>query len=266
MWERMKWLLTRPRVLFRAGSKLGWPTAFRLIYIRFATPKNSTHILSIPRFKFPVTIRGGDSTDAVVMYQVMVMREYDFGDKLESPKFIIDGGANIGIASVTFLNEYPEARVVAVEPEPSNFELCRKNLAPYSDRVTLLHGAVWKTSGRLVLDAHEESWANEVHEAPDGQVGSVEAFSVPALIAYGPGEVDLFKVDIEGSEKEVFGPGAEDWLPKVRNIAIDLHDKECTDRFFAALKGFQFDLPKQLKDNVTVCRHLRPRLEAASQN
>jgi FkbM family methyltransferase len=50
------------------------------------------------------------------------MHEYALVGNLDSTAFIIDGGANIGIASLYFLNQYPTARLVAVEPSPANFE------------------------------------------------------------------------------------------------------------------------------------------------
>lgn len=185
------------------------------------------------------------------------MQEYAAVADLDSPTFIIDGGANIGIASLYFLNRYPSASIVAVEPSPANFEILRKNLSPYGKRVTLIQGAIWKGSGRLVLESGVEEWRTSVRAADDGQSGSVEAFTLPELMAYGNGTVDLLKLDIEGSESEVFGPEAQEWLPAVRNIAIELHSKHCADRFFGALTGYSYELRKHHKDNVIICRNLR---------
>jgi hypothetical protein len=64
-------------------------------------------------------------------------------------------------------------------------------------------------------------------------------------------------MDIEGSESEVFGAGAQEWLPSIRNIAIEVHSKLCADRFFAAMTGYQFDQREHHKDNVIVCRNIR---------
>src|SRR6476620_11843470 len=66
---------------------------------------------------------------------------------------IIDLGANIGLASLYFLNKCPHARVVAVEPDPSNFELLSRNLQPFllHEQVTLLPGAVAAEAGTLSL-------------------------------------------------------------------------------------------------------------------
>lgn len=229
----------------------------QLVRIRLATGKHTTYSVQIPKYPYAITIRGGQSTDAWALYELLVMQEYALVADLDSPAFIIDGGANVGIASLYFLNHYPSARIVAVEPSPANFEILRKNLAPYAERVTLIQGAIWKSSGHLILEQGQEEWRTSVRCVDTGESGSVEAFTLPSLIALGDGKVDLLKLDIEGSESEVFGPEAPQWLPAVRNIAIELHSKECTDRFFGALAGYQFDLRKHHKDNVVICRNLR---------
>ncbi len=256
MWHSARWLLTRPRTLWRAWRKLGLQTTLQLARIRLAGA-NRTYSVRVPKYPHAITIRGGQSTDAWALYELLVMQEYALVADLDSPAFIIDGGANIGLASLYFLQQYPAARIVAVEPSPANFEMLRKNLAPYAERVTLVQGAIWKSSGRLVLEAGQEEWRTTVRAADNNASGSVEAFTLPALMAYGNGEVDLLKLDIEGSESEIFGPEAQQWLPVVRNIAIELHSKECRDRFFGALAGYQFDQCKHHKDNVVVCRNLR---------
>src|SRR5579863_320629 len=235
----IKWILNRPRVLFRAGRVLGLWTMLKLVRVRLTGTALRRYVLRIPGYAHPVFIRGGRSSDAIALYDVLVTQEYAIGANLRSPAFIIDGGANVGMASLYFLNRYPSARVVAVEPDDANLEICRMNLAPYGNRVTLIHGAIWKSAGRLSLEAGQQEWVNRVR---DDQSGSVEAFALTSLIGLGDGKVDLLKLDIEGSELEVFGPEAQEWLPVVRNIAIELHGEDRKDHFFAALQGYRYDL------------------------
>jgi FkbM family methyltransferase len=264
MLDRVKMLISRPRVVLQASRKLGWPAVLQLVFIRLAGRKEAEYRLRVRGYAHPITIRGGQSTDAWALYELLVKDEYAFFGDLESPVFIIDGGANIGIASLYFLNRYPTARVVAIEPHPPNCEICRKNLAPYGERAMVIQGALWKNPGRLVLDdARGEEWTMSVRSGGPGQTGSVEAFTLPDLIAYGDGKVDLLKLDIEGSEKELFGPGAQDWLPAIRNIVIELHGKDCSDGFFGALEGYEYDLIRNPKDALPVvaCLNLRGRAD-----
>jgi hypothetical protein len=50
--------------------------------------------------------------------------------------------------------------------------------------------------------------------------------------------IDILKLDIEGAEKELFREGWEEWLPKVRMIVIELHDRfvpGCSQSFYSAI-------------------------------
>ena len=124
-------------------------------------------------------------------------------------------------------------------PDSANFEVCRLNLEPYGNRQTLIRGAIWKSEGRLAMQAGNQEW---VHRVVDDQSGNVVALTMPSLIARCNGKVDLLKLDIEGSELDVFGEDAQEWLPGIRNIAIELHGDDRKDRFFTALADFDFDL------------------------
>jgi FkbM family methyltransferase len=239
MLERIKWILTRPRTMVRAWRVLGLRTTLRLVIIRLTGTPQNKYRLRLPRYSHPIFIRGGRSTDALALYEVMVTNEYALTNDLDSPAFIIDGGANVGMASVYFLNRYPTARVIAVEPGDANLEMCRLNLEPYGNRVTLVHGAIWKSGGRLSFEMGDQEWLGQVRE---DQSGSVAALTMASLIARGSGQVDLLKLDIEGSEREIFGPDAHEWLPRIRNIAIELHGDDRKDQFFAALDEYRYDL------------------------
>jgi FkbM family methyltransferase len=265
MLSKLQWLLRRPAVVFRTAQKLGWDASLRLALIRLRGRRDAEYTLRLKGFPYPVTIRGGQSSDAHALYEILVLDEYGFAGDLGSPSFIIDGGANIGMASLFLLNRYPGVHIVAVEPSPANFAICQKNLAPYGDRVVLVQGAIWKDSGRLVLDETVgEEWRTKVRAGEPHQAGSVEAFTIPQLIARGWGKVDLLKVDVEGGEREIFGPGAKEWLPQIRNVVIELHGQECSDRFFNALAGYDYQLVRSEKDALPVvaCRNLQARSTA----
>ena len=240
----------------------------QLIYIKLRGSSQKRYRVRIPGYRYPIFIRGGQSSDAIALYEVVVTREYAINAVLSSPAAIIDGGANIGVASLFFLNRYPGSKVIAIEPNDANFDLCRLNLEPYGDRVKLLQGGVWKSPGKLALTAGEQDWT---HRVRDEESGSVEAFTMPALIAMCGGKVDLLKLDIEGSELEIFGRDAQEWLPNVRNIAIELHGNEHKDAFLSALSGFQYELSMHCSWSdpaageycyVAICQNVTPKSSA----
>jgi FkbM family methyltransferase len=46
----------------------------------------------------------------------------------QEPKTIIDGGANVGYASLAFKRRWPEAYVLAIEPDSANLALLQKTM------------------------------------------------------------------------------------------------------------------------------------------
>jgi FkbM family methyltransferase len=259
----LRHVATRPRAFLRSCRALGIRATLSLVRIRLGS-REKTYRLRVRPWRYPVYLRGGSSTDAFVLYEILATGEYESVKDLLEPHFIIDGGANIGFASLHFAHLFPKAHIVAVEPDEQNLELCRRNLSPFSDRITILQGAVWSRPGRLFLQPHSEEWAKTVRDPRDGEEGSVEVFTIPAIISeFGNSRpVDLLKLDVEGSEREIFGPDSREWLSTVSNIVIELHGPECEQRFFSALEPFRYDLTR--RDAVCFCFGLRSRPEASA--
>ena len=212
---------------------------------------------------YPLYPRLRGSSDMMVFDQIFFFEEYSCLKDIDEPRIVIDLGANVGFSAAYFLNAFPKSKVIAVEPDELNVEMCRKNLSPYGERVLILHGAAWSRTTKLRLlkgvfgDGLE--WATQVGEIDEGEVaiGSVQAWDVGSLIDMSGGStVDLLKIDIEKGELSVFGESATQWLHRVRNICIELHGEDCEKVFFAALKDFDYKLSRS--GELTICRNLRP--------
>jgi hypothetical protein len=52
-------------------------------------------------------------------------------------------------------------------------------------------------------------------------------------------EIDILKIDIEGSEGVLFSGDTDEWLPRVRNICIETHDSECAEAVVRALAPYR---------------------------
>ncbi|WP_408008756.1 hypothetical protein ACJROX_29700 [Pseudalkalibacillus sp. A8] len=59
----------------------------------------------------------GDSTDYDTFKYVFYEKEYRLSTLTFKPEWIIDGGANVGYTSVYFAEQFPDAKIVAVESE-----------------------------------------------------------------------------------------------------------------------------------------------------
>ena len=96
-----------------------------LLYFKLNILKTSA--LKLPELQKPVQLRR-NVQDVHAFAQVFVHREYDF-NWLEDLRRIVDGGANVGFASLYFKAAFPEAQIHAVEPHPHNAEAFRKKRA-----------------------------------------------------------------------------------------------------------------------------------------
>ena len=210
-------------------------TAYRL----FGWPKEVT--VRPPGIRNPIYLRIRTS-DADIYTAVLLNGEYAF-DLPFCPSVIVDVGANIGMTSIFFTHRYPEAKIIAIEPEASNFAALARNVRPYP-AIVPVHAALWKSDGEISISEPDPStgasgnWGFVVHEG-EGDV-NVRAMTMRTLMReMGLHFVDLLKIDIEGGEKEVFE--AYDWIDDVRCLMIELHDwcrPGCSDAVDPAMLGF----------------------------
>ncbi len=209
-----------------------------------------------------VTIRL-NSSDFKVFDQIFVSRQYLPVTIIKDLDTIVDCGANAGYSALFFLKQFPRARVIAVEPDRSNAELCRRNLSQYMDRVVIVEKAVWGCVAQLRFVEETrtpgEEWGIQVRAAAvDAPGEAVEGIDIPNLMAMiGVEHIDLLKIDIERSEAVVFQSNPESWLCRVTNLAIELHGECCAEIFRFALRDYSF-LEEQCGD-VTICLGMLPR-------
>lgn len=179
------------------------------------------------------------TSDRDVFMQVFIEQQYSVAPD-SNPKFIIDCGANVGYTSAYFLAHLPDTKVLAVEPEDSNFEILCRNLKAYGDRVQALQSAVWSHETGLVVVRPQHGgrgeWGTQVRECRDGEKPDVNATSIGSLLdRSGYERIDILKVDIEEAEAIVFGENYEGWIDRVDTFMIELHNEWCHEVFFAAL-------------------------------
>ena len=198
--------------------------------------------------KHPILLRI-PSSDVPTYRQVFIDKEYAFHTG-RSPEVIIDAGANIGLASVYFANKYPDAKIIAIEPEESNFELLKENTSPYPNIIPL-HAALWNRNEEInLVDPGLGKWGfmtdgkRSLGESPDNVCHAVKAFTVDRIIKdYGLERVNILKMDIEGAEKEVFTDTSA-WIDSVDSIIVELHERMkpgCNRSFYVGSNGFDHE-------------------------
>lgn len=186
-----------------------------------------------------VLMRKG-TTDILVFRKIFIDKEYDFSFTHEIDT-IIDAGANVGFSAIFFASRFPQAKVIAVEPEPSNYELLLKNISPYSN-IYPVQGAVSNKRGAFKITNKEaDNWNFQFEDSNEGD-GEGDFYTITYLMEkFGLEKIDFLKIDIEGGEEMLFQDHYE-WLEKTRSLSIELHDfifPTSSNNFFRAICSYQ---------------------------
>ena len=139
----------------------------------------------------------------------------------ERVRTIVDLGANVGYSLVHFSREFPRATIEAFEPHPHHVQQIRRHVSANNlkDRVTVHAAAAGNRScQQFLLDAENQSTL-----VSGGGPGRYEVSMVDWLAAADGQEIDLLKMDIEGSEYAIlFDPRFAQM--KVANLVIEWHE------------------------------------------
>jgi FkbM family methyltransferase len=219
-------------------------------------PVGSTALLRSKHAKFALTCRARTS-DIDVFGQIFQMREYRCLDNMTTADLIVDCGANVGYSAAYFLSRYPEATLVAVEPDLQNFAVLETNIRPFGARATCICQGIWSHPTGLVFArdtlGQRDEWARRVREIVEGEPADVYAIDIGSILQRsGKKRISILKIDIEGSEAAVFSKNYLSWIDKVDNLVIELHGAYCEEVFAKAISEQGFQISRC--DELTVCR------------
>lgn len=149
----------------------------------------------------------GNSYQAILRLfkEIFLAEPYVFTPGTATP-LIIDAGANIGMAVLYFKKEFPNARIVAFEPNPDAFRLLAHNVAANKISGVELHNvALAATTGELPFYFGTDGAS--LTASLFAHVAGVRAIRVPTRrlseFIESTTAVDLLKLDVEGAEPEI---------------------------------------------------------------
>ncbi len=198
MLRRLFFMLKRYFYYYR---RLGWQGI--MIFSSLNNKKKSILRIKLKNISASFYLRQNTS-DVNVFEHIFAENQYNVKFDFK-PKYILDLGANIGLASIYFNG-----------------------------------------------NGH---WAFMTREADHVNDNTIEAKSIDELMQeFNIPGIDILKIDIEGSEKQIFENGSDKWIPKVRSLIIELHDRHkegCAKAFFKALSSYDFSL--RLRQENLIC-------------
>ena len=209
--------------------------------------------LTLPNYSAPVWFRLG-TADAFVVRQVFTVQQYAPLTQISNVKFIIDCGGNIGCSALYFMKHFPDAELVAIEPQRDNADLFRQNLLTFSSRVHLIEAAIWSRETELYFrNSNAATSSYEVAEIGESEV--IKTVTLANILrTWKFSRIDILKIDIEGAEADLFSKNVSSWLPHTRNIGIELHRERDKDVFFRAMSEFNYELISS--GETTICKNI----------
>jgi FkbM family methyltransferase len=164
-------------------------------------------------------------------------------------RYVIDAGANIGYTAILFANWWPESKIISIEPDNENYEFTLINTKHYPN-ITVLNAGLWNKEIDLKIEAGQED-GFVVREIEKGQhtlhpENLTKGISIDQIMTqYQFPRIDFLKMNIEGSEKEVFQENFENWLPQTKVMLIELHDGKnsgCSSTVFQTTNQYDFSV------------------------
>jgi FkbM family methyltransferase len=150
--------------------------------------------------------------------EVFENETYKFKSKREAP-FIIDGGANIGLSVIYLKTLYPQAKILAFEPDADLFQVLQRNLKSFAINDAELHqSALWSENTELTFMAEGTDSGRVVHTE---NIKTVQVKAV-RLKDFLTRKIDFLKLDIEGAELVVLEDCSAE-LKMVENLFVEYH-------------------------------------------
>lgn len=174
------------------------------------------------------------SGDLITFHQIIGQGMYhpppivlDLLRKGPSAPRIADLGANIGLFTVSALEHFPDATILAIEADDANAAIFEKTIEAneWQDQIELIRAAAGNTGEPVSFTSGELFQSRvELAEEPGHGVDVVAGVDVlPRLV-----DVDLAKIDIEGSEWAILQDPRFASL-NVRALAMEWHQYGCPD-------------------------------------
>ncbi|MCI0685279.1 MAG: FkbM family methyltransferase [Gemmataceae bacterium] len=165
-----------------------------------------------------------DGADEEIHREVVVNNAYRLPDRVPKDAVVVDVGAHIGTFSFLALCR-GAGRVWAFEPDPDNYQLCRKNLALFGPRAQVRRQAIWSHHGRLGFTPHAgNTGMGTVHAGGD----DIDAVPLDDILweasEHGGRRIDYLKLDCELAEWPILFNARR--LGLCRNIVGEYHNMD----------------------------------------
>lgn len=197
-------------------------------------------------------IRHYPSSDFAVFKTVIIKKQYDF--KLNNVNSIIDAGANVGYTALYFADKFPKSKIICIEPFEKNVSIIKNQIKLNNIKnIFIEEKALWCKDEKLELDFnYRDGREHAVRTLSSNDIFNPnlkDTITLDQIFSkYQINQLDFLKIDIEGSEKEIFElyPLIDDILINTNNLAVEIHDETASRIFIKSKLGEHFPVIYEL--------------------
>ena len=193
-----------------------------------------------------------DYTIFYILFREIFLRQLYYFEPKKNTPVIIDGGANIGMATLFFKWMYPNCEIHAFEPDPSTFKLLTKNVEQNClTNVHLHNAALVDKEGEIdfYIEGRKEGLL-EMSVKPQRKYKYKIKTAGVILSKFINKDFDFVKLDIEGAEPAVLeNLDKEGKIRKIKEFVIEYHykikgDDHRMSKFLKLLEdnGFEYQM------------------------
>lgn len=152
---------------------------------------------------------------------------------------ILDLGANLGIISILLSKKFPFTKIYSFEASIINYNNLVKNINDNRcTNITAFNLAVWSKSDEIleIPTSPTNSGGSSIFYKPEFYqkypVSKVKTISLPDIFSQNDiKSCKLMKIDVEGSEYEIFKNLTSEYYTKINNLAIEFHRCKAAESF-----------------------------------
>jgi FkbM family methyltransferase len=145
-----------------------------------------------------------------------------FAEKISRDPVLIDLGGCLGDFSKHFIERYPNAKIIILEPSKTNF----LNINLEGDNITKIFGALFIRSGEEVTfyeDPKSPQNGSLLFNYFQNIAYKIKTYSLDDIVKDIP-KIDLIKMDVEGAEWDCLMNTTIETLNKIEQISVEFHD------------------------------------------
>jgi len=169
------------------------------IFIEIILRKPKKHLVKFRFKKRKIRMQiCSERTDLAMLTEIFCFESYEIKKEI-SPKFIVDGGANKGSATIYFGIKYPEATIHCYEPNIDLIPILQKNIELNKIRAKVYNQALSDKNGPLFFEKN----ANHQYSKITKQNTGLKISTVTLEKKYPNKKIDILKLDVEGEENNI---------------------------------------------------------------